>query len=486
MTTPINPEDHERLRLLCDRWQTLVPGSRLHRIQAGPGWVRLLLAGDARLSLLLMARPGFQLDLLWQGKLPAPVGALLKPRKDHPLGKLLADHVVGGCRVFREDRILCLQLSDPDGRPVALLHQVFGTQGNLALLNRDRRLLWAERRPPHSLLALMPRSNDLAVPTGDAGSPEAAALDSDAMDRLARHLADNLVRTMAARLERRRQTASRLVENLARDLATAERGDEFRRKAEALAAHLHEVTPGHSHLEVSDPRDGTPLDIDLDPALQPAANLNAWFKRASKADKGRRVIADRLQDARTRLAESQAQQAALEALPAGNPGALVLLEGLLGWGRDNPDLMPDQDLGGDRRTRRSPYGPEQPARPFRRYLVEDRWEIWVGRDSKENDELTHRRSHLKDIWLHAQGVTGSHVILRTAGKPEQIPQRVIAKAAAVAALHSKARHAGLVPVIWTERRFVRKPRKGAPGLAVCLRENSIMVKPGIGPDVVAI
>jgi len=93
---------------------------------------------------------------------------------------------------------------------------------------------------------------------------------------------------------------------------------------------------------------------------------------------------------------------------------------------------------------------------------------------------------VKDIWLHAQGVSGSHVILRTAGKPEQMPAKVVAKAAALAALHSKAKHAGLVPVIWTERRYVRKPRKALPGIAVCLQEKNLFVEPGIGPDVVAI
>ena len=126
------------------------------------------------------------------------------------------------------------------------------------------------------------------------------------------------------------------------------------------------------------------------------------------------------------------------------------------------------------------HGPEEPARPFRRYLIDGRWEAWVGRSNQENDELTHRASHVKDIWLHAQGVSGSHVILRTEGRPDQVPQKVIAKAAALAALHSKAKHSKLVPVIWTERRYVRKPRKAAPGTAVCLQEKSLFVEPGVG------
>jgi predicted ribosome quality control (RQC) complex YloA/Tae2 family protein len=66
-----------------------------------------------------------------------------------------------------------------------------------------------------------------------------------------------------------------------------------------------------------------------------------------------------------------------------------------------------------------------------------------------------------------------------------VPRTVLEKAAALAALHSKARHSGLVPVVWTERRYVRKPRKAAPGTAVCLREKSLFVEPGVAPGVAA-
>ncbi len=456
-------------------------GRRLHGVLAGPGWARLLLEGEDRLSVLLVFRPGCLLGLPWPGKLPEPVHALLKPRRDHPLASLLADHTLTGCRVLKDDRVVALFLAAPDGRRLTLLHQVFGARGNLALVDEHDVLLWAEHRPPHAVLARTPGADDLApVPTGTTAGTDPR----DTMTRLARYLANDLARTLSGNLRRRHQAATRLVENLTRDLAEADRGEEFRRKAETLAAHLHRIVPGQDHLQVPDVRDGRPLDIALDPALKPAANLATWFKRAAKADKGLDIIRERLEAARTQLAETEQLLGGLDGIQGEDEEALTTLEDLVRWSRDHPDLAP----GPDRKPRRgrSPYGPEQPARPFRRYLVENRWEVWVGRDNRENDELTHRASHLQDIWLHAQGVPGSHVILRTGRRPDQVPQRVIAKAAALAALHSKAKHSGLVPVIWTERRYVRKPRKGAPGLAVCLREKTIMVTPGLGPDVTAV
>ena len=113
--------------------------------------------------------------------------------------------------------------------------------------------------------------------------------------------------------------------------------------------------------------------------------------------------------------------------------------------------------------------------------MDERWEVWIGRSNQENDALTFGAAHGKDIWLHAQGVPGSHVILRTGGKPEQVPRGVLEKAAALAAFHCRAKNSALVPVIWTERRYVRKPRKAPAGAAVCLREKSLFVEPGVPP-----
>ena len=122
------------------------------------------------------------------------------------------------------------------------------------------------------------------------------------------------------------------------------------------------------------------------------------------------------------------------------------------------------------------------GRGYRAYEV-DGYEILVGKGDAENDRLTFGLAAPRDLWLHAQGVGGSHVVLRTGGRPDTVPRPVLEKAAALAALHSKARHSGLVPVIWTERRYVRRPRKAPPGTAVCLREQNLFVEPGVKPGV---
>jgi predicted ribosome quality control (RQC) complex YloA/Tae2 family protein len=441
--------------------------------------VRVGLEGDDHSAIFLTCLPGASLVFSQDGPLPGPVFTALPPTRNHPLSRLLDGAEFTSCGMVPGDRVAALRLRRSDGSQVHLIHQLFGARGNTVLLDDQAKLLWAHHRPPHSLLATVPAAETWTH--GDADSSH-GDISGAALEFLTAHLLQVSFRQTRTQLERQWKSGLRLVENLARDFERADKGDLYRRKAEALAAHLHELSQGAESVEVTDPRDGNPLTIALDPALTPVANMEAWFRRARKADKGHQVIAERLAAARNASNDLDKALAEVEKIAGGAEPVLDRLARLQSWRTANADLVaPKQG-----RAPGSGYGPEEPARPFRRYLVDGRWEVWVGRNNQENDELTHRAAHGRDIWLHAQGVPGSHVILRTAGQPEQVPRSVLEKAASLAALNSKARHAELVPVIHTQQRYVRKPRKSPPGTAVCLREKSLFVAPVIAPGVVAI
>lgn len=475
MTEPRPWTDPPRLAAATAAWSLQWSGRDLFRVAAGPGWVRLHLAGDERPAVMLTTILSAKLCLAHEGPLDPILKRAFEVTPRHPLQGLLKDARFTGCGMLPEDRVAAFRFETPAGDRF-LLHQMFGARGNTVLLDTEAKLLWSLHRPPHAALAAVPPDGVWA-----GGEPGGDSLSGPALDHLTAALLQREITALGSRLRPRLKTADRLVGNLTRDHDNAEKGDLFRQRGEALAAHLHTLSQGTEEITVTDPRTGDPLTIPLDPALTPAANMDKWFQRARKAEKGREIVAERLEAARAELAALEAAEAGLRNALESERDPLDRLAALQEWQDEHPDLARPAKRGP-----RGRHGPEEPARPFRRYLIDGRWEAWVGRSRQENDELTHRASHVKDIWLHAQGVSGSHVILRTEGKPEQVPQKVIAKAAGLAAQHSKARHAGLVPVVWTERRYVRKPRKAAPGTAVCLQEKSLFVKPGVGPDVVPI
>jgi len=135
------------------------------------------------------------------------------------------------------------------------------------------------------------------------------------------------------------------------------------------------------------------------------------------------------------------------------------------------------------------FSPDEPARgPTeaaaeragihpRRFVLPEGWVVLVGRSNAENDILTHQAARPRDLWFHARGVAGSHVVLQRGDRKDNPSKTALDQAASIAAYYSKARTSRHAPVIHTEKRYVRKPRKAAPGLAVCLREKVLMVEP---------
>jgi predicted ribosome quality control (RQC) complex YloA/Tae2 family protein len=102
----------------------------------------------------------------------------------------------------------------------------------------------------------------------------------------------------------------------------------------------------------------------------------------------------------------------------------------------------------------------------------------AGRTDADNDALTFRVAGPDDWWFHVKGTPGSHVVLQ-GGQGGEPPRDVLKAAAAVAAYHSKAREAGVVPVVCAQARFVTKPRGARPGTVQVRRETVLKVRPAL-------
>jgi predicted ribosome quality control (RQC) complex YloA/Tae2 family protein len=119
---------------------------------------------------------------------------------------------------------------------------------------------------------------------------------------------------------------------------------------------------------------------------------------------------------------------------------------------------------------------------FKHYLFENKYHVFVGKDSQNNDLLTTKFAKQNDFWFHARSVSGSHVVLRVDNTKEAVPKNILKKVASLAAYHSKAKTAGVVPVSYTLKKYVVK-RKGMPiGQVSLLKEDVFLVKPEIPID----
>jgi predicted ribosome quality control (RQC) complex YloA/Tae2 family protein len=253
---------------------------------------------------------------------------------------------------------------------------------------------------------------------------------------------------------------ARALHAVADDARMAEDAERLRQHGELILAYLAQVTPPQSVIEVPG-FEGTPVSIALDPHLTGVENAQAYFKRYARAAAARKRLP-------LRRATLEREQAFLDATATAIEQAETL--------DDLWEIEQDLVAAGLRRPGRSPVRP-RPVDQGRVFSLPGGFQVRAGRSARENERLTFERAGPDDLWLHARGMPGAHVIVvGGSGRP---PEAAVAAAAAIAAYYSAGRHAGKVPVDITRRKHVRKMRGGRPGQVTYAQERTVTVTPAI-------
>jgi predicted ribosome quality control (RQC) complex YloA/Tae2 family protein len=285
-------------------------------------------------------------------------------------------------------------------------------------------------------------------------------------------------------LRRYHRRITRKVEALRGDLAEAERAPLLRRFGEALLAYLRQVPARAKSVALPDPHDpARTLEIELEPALNAQANAARYFKRAAKAERGLGEIPPRIAAAEAEAHAIGVMLAKLEPVAESQLTPALAREIEAALAKLPPGMSPDaarRGAGAAPRPAQVASGearaPSAKLQP-RRVKSREGWDVLIGRSNEGNDYLTHHLARPEDYWFHVHGAAGSHVVLRRGKGKNEPSKQTLEEVAAWAAHYSQARTAGRVPVIVTRKKYVRKPRKAPPGLAVCEREKTLMVRP---------
>lgn len=263
--------------------------------------------------------------------------------------------------------------------------------------------------------------------------------------------------------------ADRLSVGLGQEASIYRDGELHARKGRLLLANRAVIRRGQQIVELTDYADPAQqaLRIELDPACSLDENAQRYFARHRKAKRGAQIVAERLTETTNRLCTLQTLMKQAEM--ANDLSGLQQIDAALSRvARRRPIQGPVAP-----RVRES-KGPE--PRTFR---SSDGLAILVGKSGAGNDHLTWRLARSHDLWLHAQGIRGSHVLVRLQ-KGKQAPHRTLCEAAQLAAYYSRARGEGKVPVDYVLRKYLRKPKAAAPGAVLLTQEKTITVQPEAG------
>ncbi|MEX0649254.1 MAG: NFACT RNA binding domain-containing protein [Balneolaceae bacterium] len=240
-----------------------------------------------------------------------------------------------------------------------------------------------------------------------------------------------------------------------------ERAKQYEEYGHILMAHAHEKTDeGTGKITLSNfYQDNEPVEISIKPELSIAENAQRYYEKSTKAIRN-------VKESKRRLKEMKDEKDRLDRLQKSFSSIEKVYEFDDWFEEHETDL---KELGILAKTQ------QKETLPYRKIMI-DRYEVWIGKNAKSNDRLT-SDAHKEDIWLHARGVSGSHVVIRMNNNKELPPKTVILKAAAVAAWNSKSRGSQLAPVIFTKRKYITKPKGSPPGAVRVQHENVEMVQP---------
>ncbi len=203
--------------------------------------------------------------------------------------------------------------------------------------------------------------------------------------------------------------------------------------------------------------------IPLDIKKTPQENAEMYFEKAKKSRQNTLIAQKRLSELKTWLLEQQRLVSELETVERPKD--------LKAWREKNLEWLKKFSLISKEEAEKE--------RLFRRFQIAEHIELWVGKNAKNNDLLTFKHAKPNELWFHARGVSGSHCVLKTSRKPSKDD---ILRAAQIAAYYSSARSSEYVPVICTEKKFVRKPKGAPPGSVTVEREEVVIVKPQLNGD----
>ncbi len=282
-------------------------------------------------------------------------------------------------------------------------------------------------------------------------------------------------------LQTQRERCKRKAELLQQEMATSEEAAQYRLYGDLLLAHQSEISLGQKNATLQNyfGEESAVVTVPLDPRFDAVGNAQRYFNKYHKLRRALELVPEQCERNNVELmtieqlltdlllAESAAEVAHVkdEVQAAGYMRGKAAL--------DKKAQKAAKKGKGNKQVKGKPVPPGGGV-PLHIQSREG-FTLLVGKNSRQNEDVTFHQASAHDVWLHARGVAGAHVIIKTAGR--QVPQSAIEQAASLAAYYSEARGTTSTPVDYTLQRHVRHMKNGGPGMVIYDHERTISIAP---------
>ena len=388
---------------------------------------------------------------------------------------------VAGIRLLNEDRVVEILFRRRDTQ-YHLLFELIGRAANLVLTDatgvilavyypipvsgRNARVLLPGLRYETPPKRVQPQKADspVFIPAGETELAANRAVEIEFEKVLSEMRFTAAASRLGTVLRKALERTLRRRDSLLQDMSRSDQASEHKQAGDLILANLDLLKPGMSKAELTG-HDGIVRLVPLDQRRTPVRNAEQYFKRYKKAKAGRSIVSGRLQEAEDELAFLTDLQSRLEC--SSGESDLADIESWLEKKGFLKSLLPVHSSSVKKQASAS--------LPVRKIQFRG-WDIIVGKNAAGNDYISTKLARPSDLWFHAEGIPGSHVLVRNPERRE-VPADVVARAASLAAYYSKGRSAGKVPVTFTLSRNIRKPKGAKAGLVTLSERTTIMAVP---------
>ncbi len=245
----------------------------------------------------------------------------------------------------------------------------------------------------------------------------------------------------------------------------------LRQIGDSLLAEAKYIKKGTTDLHIINVHTQKEEKVKLNPKLDAVKNAELFFKKAKKGKRGLALCREQITESRKELLEIDGLIQTIEECLACDDESVEFTENF-----DAVQAAINENSGIAGVSSAAANKTKQQKIPYRHFTV-DGWDVYVGKNNTQNDELSIRFAKPRDIWLHVAAHAGSHVVIRRDKNADWPPKPVLAKVAAFAVWFSKAKHTSYAEVHYTEARYVHKRRKSPPGEVQLDRYKTVRVSP---------
>ena len=246
-----------------------------------------------------------------------------------------------------------------------------------------------------------------------------------------------------------------------RQIKDTEKRDKYKLYGEMLTAYAYTLTGEMSEVTVDNYYDGTKLTIPLDKDISPMDNAKKYFDRYNKLKRTYEALTEIIKTTKEEIDHLESISTALDIAPDEN-SLKELKEELIEYGYI--------------KRKASDKKSKFVSKPLH-YVSKDGFDMYVGKNNFQNEDLTFKVATGNDWWFHAKGMPGSHVIVKSEGK--ELPDSTFEEAGRLAAHYSKARGREKVEIDYIQKKHVKKVNGGKPGFVIYHTNFSMLIDPDI-------